>query len=114
MGDRPTFKRKKTTTASLNTPCIFQNACSTGPEPNSTEFRECYTTYCEKYAPSLKDIELLSSHGVKSGLTIIIRNPFSSFQPTLDHTVKIENKIYSIVDIQTDNNFIKVILDGDF
>lgn len=113
MSQKPTFNRKKTTTLSLNYPCYFFEETSDSPEPNVSEYQSAYFCYAEQYAPSIKDIDILNAHGVNQGTTIIIRNPFGDFQPTLDHSVKVDNKLYKIVDIQPQGNLIKLVLNSD-
>lgn len=110
MSQKPTFSRKKTTTRSLSDPCYFLEQSSDSPEPNQQQYQTVYFCYAEQYAPSMKDIEIMNSHGVNLGTTIVIRNPYDDFQPSLDHAVSLNNSVYSIVDIQPQRDLIKLVL----
>lgn len=109
------YARKKTNCGTLKNPVYFYKACNKTPEPNSIDVELVYKCFCEIYKPSLKDIEIMNSHDVVEGITIIIRDTRSQFIPTHDHIVTVENSFYKdskfkILDINPQDNFIKLIL----
>lgn len=80
-----------------------------------------FSSLGEVYNPSMKDLEIMRSHGVKQGLTIRIRDPLKSYQPSNKHFVKIDDERYSdinwnIKDIRPDfynRDFIVILVSGD-
>ena len=117
--NQPTFKKNKTNAGSLRTPAFFYAIEDNSFEPNAKEeLVEVYSCFAEIYNPSIKDIEIMNSQGVKSGLTLIIRNTIGQFIPTFDNVVKVDNEFYKdkvlkIVNIAPSDSFIKLILSSD-
>ena len=79
-----------------------------------------FKTYADAYNPSNKDWVILGNQNVKNGLTLKIRDPLTTYQPTNDDQVILDDsryvgKIWKIVDVQPDfhdRTFLKIILRG--
>jgi len=80
-----------------------------------------FSSLGEVYNPSMKDLEIMRSHGIKQGLTIRIRDPFESYQPDNKHFLKVDDErfkdvTWNIKDIRPDfynRDFIIILVSGD-
>lgn len=119
MAINPKYKPPKTGAGELKTPVSFYAKKSTGPDPNaSEELEELYKCTAEIYNPSMKDREVMKVNEVKQGVTIIIRDPMTTYIPRNNHLVNIEDFRYKditweIVEIRPDiqnSQFITILL----
>ena len=67
---------------------------------------------------SLKDIEIMRGKGIKRAVTIVIRNPLSSYRPKNNHIVEIKHADYkderwNVEDIRPKPDYITLLLKGE-
>ena len=63
---KPTFEWKKPlNNGRLRTPVHFLSNSYDGPEPSEDELSEVFSTFCEIYNSSMKDIEILNNVNAK-------------------------------------------------
>ncbi|WP_281958512.1 hypothetical protein [Enterococcus cecorum] len=113
---KPTFEWKKPlNNGRLKTPVHFLSNSYDGPEPSEDELSEVFSTYCEIYSSSMKDIEILNNVNAKFGMTIVIRNQSTAFIPTRDLQVKVDdyryqNQTFNIYDIRPSDESYTIVL----
>ena len=113
---KKTFKKQQTGIGELRTPVFFYKVSNFGPRPTDKGMEELlFTCYAEVYNPSMKDLEILRTIEVKSGVTIKIRDPLLDYFPENTHLVRIEDRRYKdvlwqIIDIRPDFDFITLTL----
>lgn len=110
---------KETHNGDLRTPVIFYSTTiKDGIDGRDVSYTGVYKTFAEVYNPSMKDIEIASGRGVKSSLTLRIRDPLTSYIPDNKHVVEINDHRYQgikwkIVDIRPDfkeRQFLTIVL----
>lgn len=113
---------KETHNGDLRTPVtFFSTTIKDGVDGRDVSFKDEYMTFAEIYNPSMKDIEIASGRGVKSSLTLRIRDPLTSYIPDNKHVVEISDHRYKgvkwkIVDIRPDfkeRQFLTIVLGGE-
>lgn len=73
----------------------FFNLEKSGPYPEDELQKEIlYSCYAKIYNPSVKDVEILKAHESISGLTIVIRDPYITYEITNKHFVEVQNRNY--------------------
>jgi hypothetical protein len=117
-----TYKPPTTTNGDLRIPITFFSKVPTdGFGPGSIKQNELFSTFAEIYNPSMKDLEIMKATETKEALTLRIRDPLQSYQPTNKHFVRIDDfrypsKEWNIIDIRpdfVDQRFIVILLRGD-
>lgn len=100
---------------------FFEYAPNQGPEPGEVEVSVLWECWAEVYEPSMKDIEYLSTTGVKHSVTARFRDTRGEFKPHNKHYLSILDDYYkengeyirfNIKKIQPDvkdKRFIKVV-----
>ncbi|MDK3656262.1 head-tail adaptor protein [Staphylococcus pseudintermedius] len=74
----------------------FQKVTNNSPYPNMCETKEViYEAWCEVYEPSNKDIQLSSLETESINVTVIIRNVYPEFIPSVKNTFIITTGLYS-------------------
>lgn len=112
------YKKPETDIGELRTPVEFMAEDHHGPEPVPTgDGQVVFSCFAETYNPSIKDREVLKQVDVSRGLTIKIRDPLQTYQPSHFHTVKVNDFRYegvnwNIEDIRHDGDFITLVLGG--
>ncbi|HDZ8650465.1 TPA: hypothetical protein RUU96_002559 [Staphylococcus aureus] len=66
-----------------------------GPYPNEAEETMLYRCFCKLYNPSMKDREVLKTTTSNTGVTLIMRSPYSEYLPKTNHFVKLDKEIYA-------------------
>lgn len=119
---------KKTGSGDLRTPVSFYKyAPVDGPEPEENEMIKTYECFCEVYAASAKDIEILSTGSertqikivnTKNAVTIRIRDSFGEFYPSTEEYAELDDYRFkgirfNVFDVRPDmveQDFITVLL----
>lgn len=119
---------KKTGSGDLRTPVSFYKyKPSNGPDPGEEESEKLFECFCEVYAASSKDIEILSTGSekgqlkfinTKNAITIRIRDSFGDFYPSTEDYAELadyrfKNIRFTIIDIRPDmveQDFITILL----
>lgn len=115
-------RQQPTHNGELRTPATFYSAkADTSLHGRDIVYQELTKAFVEVYNPSSKDVEVMKVHGVKSALTIKMRDQFTTYQPSNSDMVKLDglkfkDKYWQIVDIRPDFDspgFITILLSGD-
>lgn len=110
---------KITTNGDLRTPVTFYTSrLKEGIDGRDTWFERVFDSMAEVYNPSLKDIEISNTKGVRSRLTIKIRDPLAGYVPDLKHMVAVHDprfvgQKFHIIDIRPDfvtREFLTIVL----
>ena len=119
MLGKKTIKHETVDNGKLNTMVVFYNAKPGGRLPSDKqELKKLFTAWAEVYNPSLKDIEIMRGKGIKRAVTIVIRNPLSSYRPKNNHIVEIKHVDYkderwNVEDIRPKPDYITLLLKGE-
>lgn len=122
------YTPQKTDSGSLRTPVSFYAYFpNNGPDPGENELEKIYECFCEVYAASSKDIEILSTGSERSQLTFIntknavtirIRDSFGEFYPVPENYAELvdyrfKGIRFKVVDVRPDmieQDFITILL----
>lgn len=122
MMRKKSIKSETTHNGTLCTPVVFyQMKVSDDFYTSEQVYKKVYESWAEVYNPSNKDLEIMKSKGVKSALTIKIRDPLATYQPDNADMVELKDtrtlgKRWNIADIRPDfynRNYIVILLNGD-
>lgn len=115
-------RQQPTHNGEFRTPATFYSAkADTSLHGRDIVYQELTKAFVEVYNPSNKDVEVMKVHGVKSAVTIKMRDQFGTYQPSNSDMVKLaglkfKDKYWQIVDIRPDFDapgFITILLSGD-
>lgn len=110
---------RETTNGDLRTPIsFFATRIAPGVDGRDTWQEKVFSTFAEVYNPSMKDIEVGTGRGIRSRLTLRLRDPLTSYVPDNRHLVEVHDHRYQgtkwqIVDIRPDfvnRQFLTVVL----
>lgn len=88
-----------------------------GPEAHGSTYTEVYNCYCDEYAPSIKDHEVLDAPAGKKTITITVRNVYQEFKPEYSHLFELQSgyflgtrfNIKNIAPYDDNPNFLKIV-----
>lgn len=119
---KKSIKSETTHNGTLNTLVRFSQMTVDDEDFYATEkvAKEVFKTMAEVYNPSQKDIVIMQSKGIKSAITLKMRDPLGEYIPKNADTVIIEDKHFAdkrwnIADIRPDlkdNRYLVILLDG--
>ena len=113
--------KHETSNGDLRTPVVFFSATvDDGLDGRDMAFKKVFSTFAEVYNPSMKDLEISKSKGVKASLTLTIRDPLTAYVPDNRHFVEILDHRYAgqkweILDIRPridERLFLTIVLGG--
>ncbi|WP_367986219.1 phage head-tail adapter protein [Streptococcus sp. ZY1909104] len=113
--------KRETSNGDLRTPVVFYSATvEEGLDGRDMAFEKVFSTFAEVYNPSMKDLEISKSKGVKASLTLTIRDPLTAYVPKNQHFVEILDHRYAgqkweILDIRPrfdERFFLTIVLGG--
>ncbi|MFC1255998.1 head-tail adaptor protein [Staphylococcus nepalensis] len=73
---------------------IFYAVTNTRPYPGMGGKENIYESWCEIYEPSTKDFQISSLETEKVNVTVVIRNVYPEFLPTVGHTFEVKTGMY--------------------
>ncbi|HFI0055086.1 TPA: phage head-tail adapter protein [Streptococcus suis] len=113
--------KREISNGNLRTPVIFYSSTvEEGLDGRDMAFEKIFSTFADVYNPSLKDLEISKSKGVKASLTLVIRDPLTAYVPKNQHFVEILDHRYAgqkweILDIRPrfdERSFLTIVLGG--
>ncbi len=94
----------------------FHELTNDGPEAGWEEETDVFSSFCEIYEPSAKDVQLGNLETSKTNTTLIIRNPIPEYTPKVNHTFTIKSGLYNGISFNIKNiapdknpNYIKIV-----
>ncbi|HEL1612376.1 phage head-tail adapter protein [Streptococcus suis] len=113
--------KREISNGDLRSPVVFYSSTvEEGLDGRDMAFEKVFSTFADVYNPSLKDLEISKSKGVKASLTLVIRDPLTAYVPKNQHFVEILDLRYAgqkweILDIRPrfdERSFLTIVLGG--